>query len=130
MSVELEPFKLDLNVEGIEELEHKMNVADRGIISRVHKELYDIGVAIRDLAKELAPVRTGRLRISIFMNIVEWTLRVGATVPYALFQEFGTRYIQARKFLRNAIAAYREQVVPRIGAAIQEAIDSARSGFA
>jgi len=123
--VELEPLK----IEGIEELERKMNIADREITIRVHRVLYDLGVSIRNLAKALAPVKTGRLRISIFMNIVGWVVRIGATVPYAVFQEFGTRYIMAKRFLRTAIEAYQDQVVPRIREAIQEAIESVRGGY-
>jgi len=59
--------------------------------------------------------RTGRLRRSIRVvktNQHDLSYRVragGGTVDYAHFIEFGTRYIRARRFLRDAVDSVRRR---------------------
>lgn len=50
----------------------------------------DLGSRIQAAAQEKAPVKTGALRESIQYDAQGGTLTIEATVPYALFQEFGT----------------------------------------
>lgn len=75
----------------------------------VAKEITRRTIAVDRQAKSLAPVDTGRLRSSI-----NWRLGhdsqglvgiVGTNVSYAIFQEFGTRYMAAQPFLRPALQA-------------------------
>ncbi len=54
-------------------------------------------------AKNLCPVRTGRLRNSISHKVVdENTAVIGTNVEYAPFVELGTRRAAARPYLRPA----------------------------
>ncbi len=63
-------------------------------------------------AKRRCPVATGRLRSSI-----RYTMRstvggpvgvVGSDVSYATYQEDGTRFMEGRHFLRDALASAKE----------------------
>ena len=55
-----------------------------------------------ELARADAPVKTGFLRATVFWECVgdEWHLIAGA--GYAVYQEFGTRWIRAKLFLTHA----------------------------
>jgi HK97 gp10 family phage protein len=117
MSVEME-----LQVEGAQELAEQMRKLDRAMYEKVQRRLYEIGVQMRNLARQLAPVRTGRLRDSIFSRVQGWELKFGAKAPYAEFQEFGTRHIPPRQFLTQALSQYDPQLELLIATAIEEAI--------
>lgn len=117
MSVEME-----LQVEGAQELAQQMRKLDRAMYNRVHRRLYEIGVKMRNMARQLAPVRTGRLRDSIFSRVQGWELKFGAKAPYAEFQEFGTRHIQPRLFLSQAVETYEVQLELLLATALEEAI--------
>lgn len=60
-------------------------------------------------ARSVCPVDTGNLRGSITYEIAregnEIIGRVGTNVPYAIFVHEGTRYMPARPFLREGLAA-------------------------
>lgn len=53
-------------------------------------------------AKSLAPVDKGRLRNSIRYWEEANTILVGSDVLYAIYQEFGTRYMSPQPFLQPA----------------------------
>jgi len=120
MSVEME-----LQVEGAQELAEQMRKLDRTMYERVHRRLYEIGVKMRNLARQLAPIRTGRLRDSIFSRVQGWELKFGAKAPYAEFLEFGTRHIQPRLFLSQAVDTYDAQLELLLATAVEEAIREA-----
>jgi HK97 gp10 family phage protein len=70
-------------------------------------------------ARELAPVRTGRLRNSIYWRKTGFLgYTVGARVFYAGFVEFGTRFMRARPYLRPAI----EEKLPEIREELKDAL--------
>lgn len=73
----------------------------------VVQALAQIAQEITNLAKQLAPVDTGRLRASIAWTIGEADgtpfARIGTNVEYAPFQEFGTRFHPAQPFLVPAL---------------------------
>lgn len=73
-------------------------------------------------AKALAPVDTGALRNSlryktstgqgsfeIDIQLKPGEAAVGSALEYAVYQEFGTRYMKPQPFLRPAIALYQGQ---------------------
>jgi HK97 gp10 family phage protein len=78
---------------------------------------------VKALAKQLVPVRTGYLRSSIYAKIQEWVAEIGAEATYALFVEFGTRYMQAQPYLYPAI----QEHLPQLETIICEAIDEAKA---
>jgi len=52
------------------------------------------------LAKVLAPFRTGALRDSIAVELTgALTATVGTPITYAIYQEFGTRFMAAHPYL-------------------------------
>ena len=62
----------------------------------------DAGAETLSAARDIVPVRTGRLKASLYMQPEETACRVAATAPYAVFVEWGTRYMSPRPFLLPA----------------------------
>jgi len=116
MSIEIE-----LEEKGIEELKTKMERLDYNMRRNVHQQLRKLGVDMKNMARQIVPVKTGRLRASIYAKVQEWMLKVGANAPYAVFVEFGTRYMRAHRFLSQTIETYR----PRLMEIIKRGIDNA-----
>lgn len=64
-------------------------------------------------ARAACPVDTGNLRASITYEIARdgasggLSARIGTNVPYAVYVHEGTRYMPARPFLREGLAALR-----------------------
>jgi HK97 gp10 family phage protein len=69
------------------------------------------------------PVRTGYLRSTIYAEVKEWVVNVGAEAAYALFVELGTRYMQGQPYLWPAIQEY----LPQLETMVKEAIELAKS---
>lgn len=66
--------------------------------------LYGRAQRINAIAKTLCPVRTGHLRASIkVVKLSDGGYRIGTDVNYAVYVEFGTRYMHAQPFLRPAL---------------------------
>lgn len=114
-----------LDVRGVRELKNKLRSLNRGMQRQIYHQLHRLGSLIKNLAKQLAPVRTGRLRSSIYSKVKDWILIVGARVPYACYVEFGTRYIRPRHFLTRAIETYLPQLQTLVNEGIQQAIAEA-----
>lgn len=96
--------KFWVEVGGTEDFAEKMRLLDEATQEYVQDALNKTGQLIVRRAQDLAPARTGRLIASINSQIIyKWVVKVACIVPYALFQEFGTRYIQARYFLTRAL---------------------------
>lgn len=74
----------------------------------VAKLLLQQAIKVETAAKRLAPVDTGRLRSSITHQLGSdgegLYAQVGSDVEYAIFQELGTRYMDAHPYLRPAAA--------------------------
>jgi len=62
-------------------------------------------VNITSKAKDLVPVDTGNLRnsISYRQGDTPSEMIVGANAPYAIHQEYGTRYMKPQPYMRPAI---------------------------
>ncbi len=86
-------------------------VYDRlGEIARAFPEASSaiLGKAAHDceaLAKQRAPVDTGRLKNSIATHGAALDWEVATDVSYAIYQEFGTRYMRAHPFMVPAADA-------------------------
>lgn len=120
MSVEME-----MHIEGVPELREKLNRLDDGMKRDVQDAVRFEAEAMKNAARARCPVRTGRLRDSIFAKVEEWTVKLGATAPYAVYREFGTRYVRPRRFLSNAVESRMQILVNRISRAIEQAIGEA-----
>lgn len=118
MSVEI-----SCDVDGIEEFRAAMERFDSGMQKHVHRQLVSWAADVKALSRRLVPVKTGHLRSSIYAKIREWVAEIGAEAAYALFVEFGTRYMRARPYL---IPAIREHL-PRLEGIICEALEHAKA---
>ena len=97
-------------------------ITKQDIDKGIEQGLIAVGTRIITEAKSLSPVKDGRLRNSIMWTIAgqdggfddsgsdkirssnkKNELYVGSAVEYAPWQEYGTRYMSARPFLRPAI---------------------------
>jgi len=117
MSVEME-----VQFEGQDEFQLKMERADVSMKALVQQRLEELAEAIKETAQRIAPVRTGYLRSTIFTEADEWTVKVGASAPYAVYVEFGTRFTHGRLFLSQAVEIHRLQLVNMVGEAVNESL--------
>ena len=117
MSVEV-----DIQVKGVSELQQKLGQLGSTLETKVHEEMQLEANTMKNIARARAPVLTGRLRDSIYAHVEGLILKLGATAPYAVFQELGTRYIKPKAFLRSAVFERIEQLVNRVCRAIGDAI--------
>jgi HK97 gp10 family phage protein len=101
-------FPLALRITGLDRIREGLAAAPHDEMSKVTER-----------AKEIVPVRTGRLRNSIYRRktgFLSW--EVGATMFYAGFVEFGTRYMRARPYLRPAV----EEKMPEVREELKDAL--------
>jgi HK97 gp10 family phage protein len=94
---------------------------DSGMQRQVHSFLASWAADVKAEAMRLVPVRTGYLRSTIYAKIQEWVAEIGAEATYALFVEFGTKYMQAHPYLYPALQAYLPQLEAIVTAAIEQA---------
>ena len=120
MSVEIE-----MHIDKLPQLREKLNQLDEGMKRKVHEAKQFEADAMKNVARARCPVRTGRLRDSIYAKVRDWILQLGATAPYAIYQELGTRYIRPRAFLKNAVWLRMQSLINRVNRAIGGAIREA-----
>lgn len=77
-----------------------------GIQLAIRRALVRIGLECESYAKDLCPVKTGRLRNSITNYVEGNAAYVGTNVEYAPFVEEGTSKQKAQPFLRPAAEGY------------------------
>lgn len=81
------------------------NGATAYIKAQINAQLALIGVFLTARMKQLAPFRTGFLRNSIFFKHDVANMIVTVYIPpfYAIYVEFGTRWMKAVGFVRQAV---------------------------
>lgn len=100
----------------------KMERLDDGMQGYVQDALVQTAQEVMFRARQLAPVRTGRLMQSIYAQVLStWVVKVGCSVLYAFFQEFGTSHIQPRLFLTRALQESAPKLLSLISLALQNA---------
>ena len=114
--------QINIDVAGAEEFKQAMKQFDSGMQRQVHERLENWAAEVKTSAGQQVPVKTGQLRDSIYAKMGEWVAEVGAEASYAVFVEFGTRYMRARPFLYPAV----QEALPRLEAIILEAIEAAK----
>ena len=65
---------------------------------------------VAEESKTLAPVRTGHMRDNIVAVIEFNGIAIRCEVPYAKFQEYGTRYILPKMFMNTAMQDHYEEI--------------------
>ena len=114
-------LEISLTLEGVENLQQALQSLDNILQQKIQQQLERWSMEIREYARSLAPIRTGRLRSSIYAKTSGWEVQIGAEASYALFVEFGTRQMQAQPFLHPAV----EEYMPRLEEMLLEALDQA-----
>jgi len=105
-----------------DEFRLKMKRMDASMNACVQQQLQELAECIKDTAQRISPVRTGYLRSTIFTETAEWTVKIGASAPYAAYVEYGTRFMHGRRFLSQAIEIHRLQLVNIVGEAVSESL--------
>lgn len=114
---------MQIDVQGILETQSKFNRLDQMMTRHVDDALGQEITEIRMLAQRLAPKRTGHLASSVFSERTgEWTFKLGARASYVVFVEFGTRFMQARRFITHTLESGVQRLIQRMNAAISESI--------
>ena len=116
-------LEVTCDLEGAEEFKQAMQQLDSAMQKHVHELLAQWAENVKALAQQLAPVRTGYLRSSIYTKIDGWVAEIGTEAAYALFVEFGTRRMQAQPFLYPSL----QKGLPQLEQIILEAIDQAKT---
>lgn len=80
----------------------------------VEMELDAVGSEMVELARSLAPIRTGALRDSIYARASGFELEFGNTVEYGAYVELGTRRAAARPHIRPTLTAYEQRLLDAI----------------
>jgi HK97 gp10 family phage protein len=112
---------VEINVAGAEDLRQALSRLDKEMQAQVQRQLADWAAKVKTHAQQLAPVRSGNLRDSIFVKTQNWNAQVGAEVPYAAAIEFGTLRTQARPFLQPALKEHLPQLEQVLVAALNAA---------
>jgi len=116
---------MEMHIDKLPQLREKLNQLDDHMKRKVHEAMQFEAEAMKNIARARCPVRTGRLRDSIYAKVQNWFLQLGATAPYAIYQELGTRYIRPRRFLKNAVSLRMQSLINRVNRAIGDAIKEA-----
>ena len=87
----------------------------------------DAALLVTNSAKKNSPVDTGRLRASITPSVKTMPNGgimgiVGSNVRYAPYQEFGTRFMQGRFYLRRAVEQNQDKITQILGHAIAKIV--------
>ena len=119
-------MNLSVTITGFERVELKLKYMQRALEAGLTDIAAAGGFVIENEAKMLAPVKTGNLRRSIH---TEWSAtptrgeaRVGPSVDYAPYLEFGTRYMHPRPFLRPAFQNKKQEAYNEMKAMAKETI--------
>jgi len=119
--------KMEIHLDGLPALREKFARLDENLKQKVHEAMKFEAEGMKNIARARCPVKTGRLKASIYARVKDWVLQLGATAPYAIYQELGTRYISPRYFLKNAVWLRMQSLINRINRAIDDAITEASS---
>jgi len=93
-----------MDIGDVENLRAKLMYLPEDIRHKIYEAFNVLASDIVADAKGFAPVRTGRLRESVYGHVSrDLVLKVGASAPYAKFVEFGTSRMAPRAFLSTAL---------------------------
>ena len=111
--------KFKIEIGEVEAFRQALTKMPEELRERLFEVMGDIARQTVQTARAYAPVRTGALRASIYAHVTrDLCWRFGAYVNYAVYQEYGTRYIAPRYFLTRAI----QETMPLLVFAMQETI--------
>ncbi len=120
--------EIRLRVEGVADVTNSLDRLSREISEAVVPGTLQAGQVLEQAMQQRAPVRTGRLRDSIMVEITEQSascveVEVGPTVAYADDVEFGTSRSPAKPYLRPAIDENLQAVTDTLAKSLQQILD-------
>jgi HK97 gp10 family phage protein len=100
-------YGLDVSVLGFDDVAKKLK-GSRSVLDKVSNEMLQMAIKMGEAtAKKLSPVDTGTLRRSITSKTEKSDGsilgRVGTNTSYAIHQEYGTRYMRGKFFMKGAL---------------------------
>ena len=97
------------------------------LLQNLREAIWGYALLIERGAKMFSPVRTGRMRSSIGINMriadAGLSATVAPNVEYAFFVHEGTRYMKGRPFMEWGLNAYRREGEQLINNKINDAIN-------
>ena len=111
---------LEVEERGTDQLLRFLEGAPANIDKATEEGLDLLGEMAEQKAKTYAPVRTGVLRESIRFIRRGFEVLLSSRVFYAVFQEFGTRFIAPRLFMTRAL----EEIRPLIAVVFRDKIEA------
>lgn len=87
------------------------------------QQLLKVAKSIASEARNKAPVKTGHLRSQIFAVLGSDNVGIICEVPYALFQEYGTKYMIPKMFMNQAIENHYDDIRETIVKVIKQYFD-------
>ena len=117
--------KIPIKVNGLPEALSKLKKYQTRKKKQIKDELAIGAFKIETLAKQTAPFETGRLSGDIasdFSDLALLVARVGTSVKYAPFQEFGTRFMAAQPYLYPSFFSYENEIIKAIGKVLRKDI--------
>lgn len=113
---------MSADLEGGERLRAKLQALGLGVSLAARKEVLRGALNVQAGAKRRCPVKTGRLRNSIAVEMIGSGMEahVGTNVHYAPMVEFGTRRMAARPYLFPALEEERPKLAARLGKLIED----------
>jgi len=118
---------ITIKVEGLAELQKTLQKFPKDW-AKIATQALKPGMAVLESgAKKEAPVDTGVLRSSIGSEIVrgsgsEVIGKVGSSVKYASFQEYGTRYQPGKPYLRPTLKKEKNRIIKMFEKGIAKAL--------
>jgi hypothetical protein len=116
-------ISINVDLSGTTSFSEALNSFDSAIKTRVQQRLVDWATGVKGEAEKLVPVRTGYLQSTIFVDVQEWQLVIGAKAEYAAEIEFGTTHSKAKPYLTPALEAHK----PDLEQTLLDAIDESKS---
>lgn len=118
-------MSVTIKVIGAEKVIKKLDLSNKRIADAVTESIKATSLKVSNVAKQIVPVDTGRLKSSIqISNLTKVSAEVGTNVEYAPYVEFGTNKQRAQPYLRPAAMEgerFMEQdIKKRISAIIKE----------
>lgn len=118
---------ITIKVEGLDELQKALKKFPKEW-NKMARQSLGPGMALLETgAKKEAPVDTGALKASIGSEIVKGPGsviigKVGSTLEYAPYQEYGTSKMKAQPYLRPTLKKYKTRVIKMFEKGIAKAL--------
>ncbi len=106
--------------QGLDTFIAKMETMGAKVEEKAGQIMGEIGTEAKDLMDASTPVRTGELRSNNQLETEGTTFTLTNASKYALFVEYGTRYMAAEPFLAPATENAAQQMAEKLPKALEE----------